>query len=159
VRRRPLRSLTKVAAFTACERGVAAVEFALFAPMLFLSLVTAADLGLALYDRMALDHVLRAGALPAMADMGESSVLTTIKASANKQFAVCSSSSAPAGQFCPTVTVTCRCPDGSAPACTTPVATCPSTYEKLYILSATKSRNNMLLPAFNFSSSLQVQVR
>jgi pilus assembly protein CpaE len=44
------------------EAGVSAIEFALVAPVLALGLVAMADIGLALYERMTIDHVLRAGA-------------------------------------------------------------------------------------------------
>lgn len=63
-----------------CTRGVSAVEFALFAPMLFFALVVVADLGLALYQRMTIDHILRAGAQSATMDPGVSSVEAVLEA-------------------------------------------------------------------------------
>ena len=56
------------------EAGVSAVEFALFAPILFFALVAAVDVGLAEYERMTIDHVLRAGAQSAMVDQGQDQV-------------------------------------------------------------------------------------
>jgi Flp pilus assembly protein TadG len=44
------------------EDGVSAVEFALIAPILFLSLLAMVDVGFAIHERMTIDHVLRAGA-------------------------------------------------------------------------------------------------
>lgn len=143
----------------ACERGVAAVEFALFAPMLAISLVLAADLGLAAYERMTIDHVLRGAAQQALADPGETKVLDALKAAASKNFTVCASAGTANGQFCPTVTTQCICPDGTTPSCTAPVTGCTDTYRKYYTISATKTRENMLIADLSFAAVMKVQAR
>lgn len=68
--------------------GVSALEFGLFAPILFFGLLATADLGLALYQRMTIDHVLRAGAQAAMDDPGQADVLRVLESTASKNFAV-----------------------------------------------------------------------
>lgn len=68
-----------------CERGVSAVEFALFAPILFFALLAMTDLGFALYERMTIDHVLRDGVQKAhMHDPGRKEVYDfLVKSAAN----------------------------------------------------------------------------
>jgi pilus assembly protein CpaE len=141
------------------EDGAVAIEFGLLGAVLLLSLVAMADLGLALSERMALEHTLRSGAQQAMADLGETNVLATINVAAEEQsFTICSGASPANGSFCPEVEVSCFCPNGSATSCTNPVA-CPVTFQKTYTISATKKRDNMIFPDFNFNVSLKVQSR
>jgi pilus assembly protein CpaE len=59
--------------------GVAALEFALFAPILFFGLLATVDVGFALHERMTIDHVLRAGAQSAMQDGGKATVLKVLQ--------------------------------------------------------------------------------
>ena len=49
-----------------CEAGVAAMEFALFAPMIIFGLLTMVDIGRAVTERMEMDRNVRAGAQAAM---------------------------------------------------------------------------------------------
>jgi len=141
------------------EGGAAAIEFGLLGPTLLLSLVVMADVGLALSERMTLDHILRSGAQPAMADLGASNVNATIAVAAEAQkFPVCSAGSPANGSFCPTVVVSCFCPDGSTATCASPTA-CPVTFQKVYTISATRTRKSIILPDFNFQLSLKVQTR
>ena len=68
--------------------GVSALEFGLVAPVLFFGLVATADLGLALYQRMTIDHVLRAGAQTAMEDPGVEPVRKVLESTATRNFAL-----------------------------------------------------------------------
>ncbi|HEX2257238.1 MAG TPA: TadE/TadG family type IV pilus assembly protein [Afifellaceae bacterium] len=71
--------------------GVSAVEFALFAPILFFGFLAMVDVGFALYERMSIDSVLRAGVRTAMADAGETPVRDVIVSTAgNNGFSVSS---------------------------------------------------------------------
>ncbi len=155
--RRPKRRLRSI---WRQQDGVAAVEFGLFAPILFFSLVATADLGLALSERMTMDHVLRSGAQPAMADLGSDHVLTVLSTAASKHFSVCSAGSKPpSSSFCPSVVVNCTCPAGGPINCSSPTA-CLATFKKFYTISATKIRDNLFLPYdFTFNPSFRVQVR
>ncbi|MDN3721613.1 TadE/TadG family type IV pilus assembly protein [Roseibium salinum] len=53
------------------DRGVAAVEMALVAPFLILGLLLMLDVGIAVKERMDLDHSTRSGAQAAMANVNE----------------------------------------------------------------------------------------
>ena len=143
------------------ESGVAALEFALFAPVLFFGLVATADVGLALYERMTLDHALRAGAQSAMGDPGKDAVLGVLSATAAKNFPPASPDAAALpSQLVLSVDRYCTCSGDTATAvaCST---TCPGTASTYiyYRLAAAITRDSMILPDISFSPSLQVQVQ
>jgi pilus assembly protein CpaE len=151
------RSWKRCSALWRSERGVAAIEFGLFAPMLFFSLLTMVDLGLALQERMTLDHVLRSGAQQALADANETQVEATLRSAAAQHGWSCGASASK--KFCPTAVVSCACPGGTpSTVCANIVASCPSDYRRYYTLTGSKTRDNMLLPSFQLSPSLKVQV-
>ena len=154
------------------EDGVSAIEFALIAPMLFLSLLAMTDVGLALNDRMTVDHVLRAGAQPAMRDAGAENVLAMLEATACQSYTVpvpeeIAACDAPDGAdpialqvdrfcICPATETTAEVTD---PTCT---STCAVEPTRFYELSAAKTYQPMFLPdmeALNFQPSVLVQVR
>lgn len=64
------------------DDGVSALEFGLFAPILFFGLLATIDVGFALYERMTIDSVLRAGAKSAMADAGVTAVQQVLESTA-----------------------------------------------------------------------------
>jgi pilus assembly protein CpaE len=143
-----------------CDRGVSAVEFALFAPVLIIALVTSVDLGLAEYERMTIDHALRTGAQSAMSDPGTTEVRRIAESAASRNFTVSSGSSLSAGALVLNVSRYCACPE----ATTTPVA-CSTTCAGLaatfiyYRLTAGKIYVGMIIPSITLQPSLQVQVR
>nr|WP_163267043.1 AAA family ATPase [Chelativorans alearense] len=151
----------KAAELATSESGVSAVEFALVAPVLAFSLVAMADVGLALHERMAIDHALRAGAQAAMSDPGEGEVYKVMQASLGQ-------TGAPAGIAFDMVKRYCACPEEAdispvdAPACT---ASCVSSASPFvfYRLEASKTYDAMSLPEiladFRLSSSAQIQVQ
>lgn len=142
------------------EDGVAAVEFALFAPALFFALVASADVGLAEYERMTIDHILRAGAQSAMADPGQAQVLSVVQNTASKNFTVSTQTTVSATELNVSVSRFCACPEstGTAAACST---TCTGSAPPYiyYRMSGTKLHNGMIMPAMTLSGSVQVQVR
>lgn len=77
VRRR--RFFGAVRNFLKDESGVAAVEFALFGPLLVFGLLAMADVGMAVYQRMSIDHILRSGAHHAIEDPGASTVKNVLE--------------------------------------------------------------------------------
>src|ERR1700688_4083501 len=81
LRMRPFRSW--IGTWRKSEKGASAAEFALFAPVLFLALVATVDVGLAEYERMTIDHILRAGAQSAMADQGQGQILKIVQNTAS----------------------------------------------------------------------------
>jgi pilus assembly protein CpaE len=142
------------------EDGVSAVEFALVAPVLFFSLLAMVDLGLAIYERMTIDHVLRAGAQAAMEDPGPVRVLEVLTATAATNFPLAGETE-PDGTNAPIFTVgypVCACADGVPVACSTtcPGPTATSVY---YRLSSAKNYDGMILPRISLGPAVEVQVR
>ena len=132
------------------------------------------DLGLAVYERMTIDHVLRAGAESAMADQGEEEILEVLERTAAKNFVVSSGTESvadgaepvptgvePAGN---TVALAvdryCACPEspGAAVGCSTTCADAEPTLVS-YRLSAAKTYEGMILPSITFSPAVDIQVR
>ncbi|HEY9056456.1 MAG TPA: TadE family protein [Aurantimonas sp.] len=139
--------------------GVSAVEFALFAPILFFALIATADLGLALNERMAIDHVLRAGAQTAMADPGEQRVIDVMTATATPNFP---RSADPAVALDLVVSVSryyaCpEAPDVAVPASTSCAGSAP-TYS-FYQIGGKKTYSGWIIPDLNFGPQIQVQIR
>ncbi|MFQ6180639.1 AAA family ATPase [Sinorhizobium meliloti] len=144
------------------EAGASAVEFALIAPVLALGLVATADLGLAIHERMTIDHVLRAGAQAAMADPGAEQVEKVLVSTLAQSPALASAA-------LPAVKRYCACPENAdvapeaAPQCGT--VTCANAKPQFvyYRLAVAKSYRPMSLPAvlpvFELGSSMQVQVQ
>ncbi|RWB51821.1 AAA family ATPase [Mesorhizobium sp.] len=151
----------KTRELVASEAGVSAVEFALIAPVLVFALVAMADVGLALYERMTIDHVLRAGAQAAMSDPGEAKVLNVLQSTLSQ-------SATPSGVAFDMVKRYCACPEkadvspDTAPPCSTTCAASAPPYT-FYRMAASKTYNAMslpdVLPSFRLSSSIQVQIR
>lgn len=148
------------------EDGVSAVEFGLFAPVLFFALLAAVDLGMALYERMTMDHVLRAGAQSAMADQGAVQVKKVLDSTAAKNFVVAASTSTDlsytAGGNPITLDVTrfCACPEntGVEVACSTTCAGSKPTFV-YYRLEGSKTYDGMIIPSIDMDAQMQVQVR
>lgn len=139
-----------------CEQGVSAVEFGLIAPLLFFSLLAMTDVGFALHDRIRIDHVLRAGAQPAMRDAGESHVLDTLAATARESYTVANVGGPDA--IAVAVDRFCICPSTGATD-TTCTSTCTVEPTRFYNLSASKSYQGIFLPEIAFAPSILVQVR
>lgn len=141
------------------EAGVSAVEFALVAPVFAIALVLMVDVGLAFYQRMGIDHVLRSGAQAAMADPGVGEVLKVLQSTQglNPEPGQASVAFAQPARFC-------ACPESAdvdpaaAPACTVSCAGGAAPYV-YYRMSASATYDGMLIPEIPLGSSLQVQVR
>ena len=142
------------------EDGTSAVEFALFAPVLVFSLLAAVDIGLAEYERMTIDHSLRAAAQSAMTDPGANAVLKVLETTASKNFTLSDGPTASPGALTVAVNRFCACPNNPsvAVACSTTCTESAPTFI-YYRLLGTKIHNAMILPAMTLSPSLQVQVR
>ncbi len=160
-----LNALRWVGRFAVNERGNAAVEFAFVAPVLAFACIAVVDIGFAINQRMAADHILRIGADAAMSDPGEAVVQNVLNQTASGHFPSLSTEPLPttitadtgalhlkAKKFC------------SCPSSRDVVITCPGTCSgsaplAFYRLTAAKRHVGMLLPATEFRSALQVQVR
>lgn len=142
------------------EGGASTVEFALIAPVLFFGLLATTDLGLALYERMTIDHVLRAGAESAMADQGEEDILQILKTTAARNFTLSTEAESTENTLTLSADRYCACPEspGTGVACSTTCSGAQPTFVS-YRLSATKTYAGMIIPSMSFSPSVQVQIR
>lgn len=151
----------KASALAECEAGVSAVEFALVAPVLAIALVAMADIGLALNERMTIDHVLRAGAQAAISDPGEAQLLKVLETTRDESAAASDLTFDMVQRYC-------ACPENadvppeSAPDCATTCADSAPPYV-FYRVEASKAFQPMsvpeVLPDLQLRSSVQVQVR
>lgn len=149
------------------ESGVAAVEFAAFAPLLFLTALTAIDLGLAITERMTVDHILRAGADFAMADPGPEAIDSVIYSTAKNNFTHVTTTE-PGGDntksdssdtiYIPPVERFFTCSDDMNSKVADP-ATCTDDYYTYYRMRAEKTYQGIFMPDIAFTSSIDVQVR
>lgn len=62
------------------ETGVSAVEFALIAPLLVMMLLMMTDFGMAIQQRMTMNHILRIGAEAAMRGASDAQIAATLQA-------------------------------------------------------------------------------
>lgn len=143
------------------EDGLSATELALLAPILIFSILATADLGLALSERMTLGHILRAGAQSATEDVGIAKIDLSLRTTAAKNMTVAAAGTAGTDT---TVALSVRriCSCAARPsvalACST---TCDqqAPTQIYYILSGSKTYSGLILPRFQQSKSLEVQVR
>lgn len=153
---RPLTAL--LARWRRDQSGTAAVEFGLIAGFVLAPMVLASlDLSGALKERMAIGHVLRAGAQVAMADPGASAVASAM-AGAAEGFRLGATKDARTLHL--TATRFCACPNAPAQhvGCTTVCTGNLAPYIG-YRLRAEKDYAANLVPDMSFSDTLEVQIR
>ena len=129
--------------------GASAIEFAVFTPVLAFSALAMIDVGLAIGERMDLNHVLRAGAESAMQKHEADKIATIMQASVSNGATV----GVTADKYC-------ACSD----APTTPVACsniCTGGLPPLVFvdLTANQTVSNIFIPDINFSADMRVQLR
>lgn len=142
------------------QQGVSATEFALIAPVLVAGLLVPVDLGLAAYERMTMNHALRVGAQGAMEGRDPGDILAIMRASAAENFTLAGDASASEGEETLSLSVdaVCRCSDqlSTAVSCG---ETCPSGDRYRYLdLTADKIYDGALMPAFELTAALRVQI-
>lgn len=149
--------------FGGAEGGVAAVEFALFAPMLVLALLLMFDIGMAAQERIAIGQTLRAGAQAAMSDPGQAKVQQIVEYTASTSFALTSAEADGTGRplLTPSVTRYCGCADApETPVdCSLPCPTTSALPYAFYRLSASTTYDGLFLRSLVLNPALQVQVR
>lgn len=147
------RAATSIRRLVREEHGVSAIEFALLAPILFFAAAATLDLGLALYERMTMDRLLRGGAQAAMSDPGAAAVRAVVEASAEDDFA-------PGAEFTLTVERYCACPvDTSAAVVCTNLCGDGSAPGVFYRLEADRDYPGMVLPAIGLEAEAKVRIR
>lgn len=144
------------------RRGVAAIEFAIGAPVLLGGLVIMVDLGLAMNAQMNLDQAVRAGAEFVMGgDVTDTSQLEDLVASAATGYAADDPDNVN-NVTRPTVSAVkvCKCPGSDAHvSCTDiclPAEVPPYAY---YDLTAQTPYDAIFLPDFTLRTEIQIQVR
>lgn len=148
-------------AWSRCRRGVSAVEFALIAPILGFALLASTDLGLAVSERMAIHHVLRAGAQHAMSDPGEVGVLDVMRSAAEANFTIeDGTASSIAVPLSLSVIRYAVCPEDLSFA-VPPSTICAGSQPTFiyYRLSGQKTFTGWMMPAITFDRAVQVQIR
>jgi pilus assembly protein CpaE len=150
---RPRRLLAQLFRSTS---GVSAAEFAIMSPVLVLACFGMVDIGMAVYERMMINQVLRAGAQPAFQGMNDSVVLTVLQETAAENFTV-AEGEATGDELEVGVNSYCACPGDVAVG-----VGCGSTCEsgsvafRLFRLTASKAYEGVILPEFTLSGSLEV---
>jgi pilus assembly protein CpaE len=142
------------------EKGIAALEFGLVAPILFFGLLSAIDIGLAVNERMEVNHVLRVGAEAAINKSDEDVVLAIMAATASQNMTASTNGQGAAGDLSLTVNQYCACPDATEVAVTCSTI-CPGdvpTYV-YYQLNGSKTYTGMFIPNISFAPSMRVQIR
>ncbi|MXQ10689.1 TadE/TadG family type IV pilus assembly protein [Microvirga makkahensis] len=152
------RARVHLAALSRDQRGVAAVEFALFAPILIGGLLSMVDIGLAVTERMNLDHVLRAGVHAAMAGREEQAILKVLETTASEHFSLAGSTPETSTGNPVTLRVTCMCSgENGTEECTACAGS--NRAHVYYRLSAEKLYNGVFLKELRLQTSIEVQLR
>lgn len=155
--RKPIASwLRRAVRFHKNEQGVAALEFALLGPIVIFSFLAMADVGLAVRDRMALDHIVRTGAQKAAENTGAASVFMALQAASAGSLTRSTSAAA----LTVSVDLECTCPEAPAVtvACTTTCSGQKPTFI-FYSLRAETVASGILLADMPLASRARVQVR
>ena len=140
------------------EDGTSAIEFGLFTPILFFSLLATIDIGMAINERILMDQALRAGAEQAMFDPGQTAVEGVVQSAARIGFKVDGSGGA-LGEMTVNVTEYCTCPDAPTTAISCSTACSVADSYKYYTIAGSKTYQSVIIPDITFNSSLKVQVR
>ncbi len=158
--RREGRAQALLASLLGCTAGVSAVEFALLAPVLVIGAFSTADAGRAIYERMMIDQSLRAAAQMAMAGADVDDVRAVLEEVASQNFTVAQDppgDTAPAGNLSIGVVNYCSCPGetlaelGCTAICNSGLGT-----TQFYRLTASKTFDGVMLPAFDLAGSVAV---
>ncbi len=140
------------------QDGAAATEFAIVAPLFVLALLGATDLGIAEYDHMQLDHVVRAAAQVAMSDPGPTVVSNAAQNLASAYFPSTALPTITSNKFCSCP----ETPDNALASCDT---TCVSSKGEVsapyifYSLSAQRQVKLVYLSSVMLQSTAKVQIR
>ena len=152
-------------AFRRDERGAAALELSLLAPVLAGVLLLTVDVGMAVNSRMSIDHVMRVGAETAMADPGQATVQKVLEQAAGQNFTTVAnisyrdSLSLGSGGVFVGATRFCACPAARAVAVACTANCSGKTPLAFYQLQARNTYSGILLSGLEMDTTLQVQVK
>lgn len=138
------------------DSGVSAVEFSLLTPFLVVGGLSTFDAGMAIYDKMMMTQVLRAGAHSAISADTTGEMLAMLEAAATDNFSVAQGQAQP-GELALAVTTYCICPADTTTqvGCT---STCAdgTTATEFYTLTASMEFDGVMLPNFVLDGSIDV---
>lgn len=146
---RVLRPLDRLRTFLKDRSGVAAVEFALFAPFMMAAVLSMSEVGLMAFDKMKLTSGVRSASQYVLAGGEDAEVIASL---------IASGSGISAANISVSVTVYCNCAvDGVATAC---FSNCsdddtPRTYREI----AAKTVSSRLFKQWPISSVAEVRTR
>ena len=153
----PLR--TRLKRLLNCQSGLSAVEFSLLAPFMVVGALSTVDAGMAVYDKMMMSQVLRAGSHSAIADSTVADVRSILETTAADNFTVAQGDPAP-GELAVDVVQYCICANDTSVrvACT---ATCTGggSPNQFYELSANMEFNGVMLPNFTLAGEMSVMAQ
>ncbi len=151
-----MRHIRRAVRFQKDEQGLAAIEFAFIAPLVIFGILAMADVGLAVRDRMALDHIVRVGAQNAAGNPGTEAVLKVLHAASEGSLTRTSSAAA----LSVGVVLECACPEAPEVKvdCTTTCSQQQPTFI-YYALRADTVASGLMLPEMAITSRAQVQIR
>jgi Flp pilus assembly protein TadG len=130
------------------DRGAAAVEFALIAPLLLLMVLGVTEMGKIVYYRSVLESAARSGTQAGFStSMTTSAEITTAQATMETAADLAITNSGIGGTVTSTATVACECSDGTTVTCVT--GTCASGSMR-YIATVTMTRT--YTPLFNMTN-------
>ena len=153
------RTSARFAHFLKCDRGISAVEFSLLTPFLVIGGLSSFDAGMAAYDKMMMNQVLRAGAHSAISADTTAQMLTMLEATATDNFSVAQGQAQP-GELALAVTSYCICPqDLTTQVQCTDTCADASTPSQFYTLSATMEFDAIMLPNFTLDGTIDVMAQ
>ena len=142
-----------------CQAGVSAVEFSLLAPFMTIGALSTVDAGMAVYDKMMMTQVLRAGSHSAIGASSLAEVQAILETTASDNFTVAQGVAQP-GELSLGVTQYCICPEDmtAVVVCT---ATCNGGADpaQFYDLTASLEFDGVMLPGFTLSGEMKVMAQ
>ncbi|MFK7945904.1 MAG: TadE/TadG family type IV pilus assembly protein [Paracoccaceae bacterium] len=142
--------------FIGCQAGVSAVEFSLLAPFMTIGAISTVDAGMAVYDKMMITQVLRAGSHAAIGASSVAEVRAILEATAGDNFTVAQGTAQP-GELTLGVAQYCVCPDNlNVEVTCTSTCTGGINPNQFYDLTATMDFDAVMLPGFTLSGEMKV---
>jgi len=138
-----------IRAFGRCKKGIAAVEFAIIAPIMLIFLMGMVDYAVAVIHTMELESAARSGAQYAMFDSSSTALIqTTVQSSTNLNVA----------NLNVTVATACECSDGAAVSCS---GTCAVGTTRHYMtITATYAYTPIFIPTvMNLSAGNTIRIQ
>jgi pilus assembly protein CpaE len=139
--------------------GASAVEFSLIAPVLIFGALLMVDVGMALGERMELDHIVRSGAESAMIKHDEEKVLMVMQSSAAQSFTTTQTDTETQSAQPVLLSANRYCACGEATSSCDVACATDQPPNVFFDIGAKKTYSGLLLPDLNFNAKMLVQLR